>query len=251
MSPPPGLPQRVLCLAPAGPIGPGSAGCDAAERHSRLPRTLRPHLRRAAAPRGSPRGRRAGRAEADRSALAAGRARRGQSTARRPHHAAGTGRDAGGRSSAAQLHGDRPEPALGRRHHLHPDLGRLPLPRGGARCLQPPDRGLGDGNAPEDRSGPGRAQHGARATEAGGVIHHSDQGESVHLARLRAPLPGSQWARLPLAARVRTSISSTQRRDSSRQPVHGIGTTSGVHRSASGCGVVACRARVSVAEPVG
>ena len=40
----------------------------------------------------------------------------------------------------------RAESAVGRRHHLHPDLGWLPVSRGRARRLQPPDRGLGDGD---------------------------------------------------------------------------------------------------------
>ena len=35
---------------------------------------------------------------------------------------------------------------VGRGHHLHPDLGRLSLPGGGAGCLQPADRRLGDGD---------------------------------------------------------------------------------------------------------
>ncbi len=42
----------------------------------------------------------------------------------------------------------RPEQAVGGRHHLHADLGRLSLPGRRARCVQPADRRLGDGDAP-------------------------------------------------------------------------------------------------------
>ena len=43
---------------------------------------------------------------------------------------------------------DGPESALGRRHHLHPDVGGLPVSGGRPRRLEPPHRRLGDGDAP-------------------------------------------------------------------------------------------------------
>ena len=68
-----------------------------------------------------------------------GRTCRGQPPQVRRHHAARR-RPAGARPGGAQLHGGAAGPAVGGRHHVHPDLGRLPLSGGRARCLQPPHR---------------------------------------------------------------------------------------------------------------
>ena len=75
------------------------------------------------------------------------------------------------------FHAEEPEPALGGRHHLRADLGRLPLSGRRAGCLLAPHRRLGHGSRPE---GPARArcpQHGAHPTTSRrGHPSFSDQG---------------------------------------------------------------------------
>ncbi len=75
----------------------------------------------------------------------------------------------------APVHGGRPGSALGRRHHVRADAGRLPVPRGRARRLEAARDRLGHGHSPAHRARAGRAGHGHRAAPAE-VIHHSDQG---------------------------------------------------------------------------
>ena len=50
-----------------------------------------------------------------------------------------TQRDKDARPGRSRLFGLGTEPALGRRHHVHPDCGRLSLLGRGAGCVQPPD----------------------------------------------------------------------------------------------------------------
>ena len=69
-------------------------------------------------------------------------------------------------SRPAGLHRDRAESGLGGRHHVRSDLGRVPLSRHRAGCLQAPDRRLGDGHAPQNRPRPRRIEHGPRAAPA-------------------------------------------------------------------------------------
>src|SRR5262249_34980826 len=66
--------------------------------------------------------------------------------------------------------------ALGRRHHVHPDLGGLSLPRRRPRCLEPPGRGLGDGDASPHRARARRAQQAVTQRRPAAVIHASGQG---------------------------------------------------------------------------
>ncbi|MBM3574037.1 MAG: transposase [Alphaproteobacteria bacterium] len=47
-------------------------------------------------------------------------------------------------------------------HHLHSDLGGIPVPGGGAGSLQPPDHRLGIGRAPGNGTNALGAQHGDR-----------------------------------------------------------------------------------------
>ena len=65
-----------------------------------------------------------------------------------------------------QFRPGRPERALGRRHHLPPDLGGMALPRRRPGRLQPPDRRLGDGRPHARRARRRRAADGARAPPA-------------------------------------------------------------------------------------
>ena len=78
-----------------------------------------------------------------------------------------------------------PEPALGRRHHVHPDVGRLPLPGRRPRCVEPARRRLGDGDAPAHRARARRARHGARAAAAERRHPSLRSGLPVHVDRLR------------------------------------------------------------------
>ncbi len=61
-------------------------------------------------------------------------------------------------------------------------------------CLLAPYRGLGDGDAPENRFNPGRPEHGDHSAPAVGGHPSFGQGLSVHQLRLRQALPGSTWA---------------------------------------------------------
>ena len=73
-------------------------------------------------------------------------------------------RPSGARSRRPQLHGGKAEYAVGGRYHLHSDLGRLPLSGGRARCVQPSDRRLVDGDDPAHPAGARCLEHGARGS---------------------------------------------------------------------------------------
>jgi len=67
-----------------------------------------------------------------------------------------------------------PEHAVGGRYHLHSHVGRLPLPGGRTRCVQPPHRRLRDGLHTQLVLD---ALNMALATRRPkDVVHHSDQG---------------------------------------------------------------------------
>ena len=75
-------------------------------------------------------------------------------------------RAAGNRPGRTQLHRRGAQSVVSRRYHLHPDLGWLSIPGGGARYFQPQKRRLGDGNPPEHGTGAASAQPGAVAASA-------------------------------------------------------------------------------------
>ena len=93
----------------------------------------------------------------------------------RRHHAARRW-PTGARPGRAQLHGGAAGSAVGGRHHLHPDLGRLPLSGGRARCLQPPHRRLVDGDDLATQLVLDALDMALATRRPKGVIHHSDQG---------------------------------------------------------------------------
>src|SRR5438477_1113484 len=70
------------------------------------------------------------------------------------------------RSSRPQLRIRRPEPLLGRRHHLPAYLGGVAVPRRRSRPVQPPHRRLGDGRPPPRRARHRRTADGARPPPA-------------------------------------------------------------------------------------
>ncbi len=80
------------------------------------------------------------------------------------------------RTSFSALFGGEAEPALGGGHHLHPDMGRLPLPRRRSRCVQPSYRGLGHGTHLRTELVLQAFDMATHQRRASGVIHHSDQG---------------------------------------------------------------------------
>ena len=112
----------------------------------------------------------------------------------RPDHGARPRGAPGAGPGRARLRRDGPRPALGRRHHLHSDLGGLPLPGRGAGRLEPPGRGLGDGHASAHRARAGGAEHGAGAAPPRGGDPSLRPGLPVHLHRLRPALPGGRRA---------------------------------------------------------
>ena len=130
----------------------------------------------------------------------------------RRHRAAGSGP----RRSA--VHRGRAGSAVGRGHHLRPHLGRLPVPRRRARCLEPPRHRLGHGNASAHRARPGRPRPGARPAP-------TDLGDSslrprlaVHLARpsvvgVVRRASGPRWA--PWATPTTTPCARASSRPSS------------------------------------
>ena len=76
----------------------------------------------------------------------------------------GCARPGGGGPGRARLHRRRTRSALGRGHHLHPHLGRVPLPRRRAGCLQPPRGRLVHGQPPAHPARARCPRHGALAT---------------------------------------------------------------------------------------
>ena len=96
-----------------------------------------------------------------------------QGVTRRRFKTATTKKDAKGpacaRPGEPQLLGRRSRPAVGRRHHAGEHLEWLAVPRGRARCLEPPHRRLGDGAAHAGRTGGGCAGDGDLEPEAQGA----------------------------------------------------------------------------------
>jgi hypothetical protein len=70
--------------------------------------------------------------------------------------------------------------------------GRLSVPRGGARRVQPAHRGLDDGNPFADRTGAQSAQHGARPAPARRCDSSFRPWQPVHCVRLRPTLPAGR-----------------------------------------------------------
>ena len=142
-------------------------------------------LRGAPGARGAGRPGHSRRPQADRAAHA-GRRRAGREPPQvGHHHDAGSGgaRRAGPR--AAGVPRRRPRSALGRRQHPRAHRGGLPLSLGGPRCVEPARDRVGDGHAPADRAGAGRAGHGPGAAPP--PRRHPSFGSwvSVHGHRLR------------------------------------------------------------------
>ena len=75
-------------------------------------------------------------------------------------------RPGGSGSGRARLHRRRTRSALGRGHHLHPHLGRVPVPRRRAGCLQPPRGRLVHGQPPAHTARARCPRHGALAASA-------------------------------------------------------------------------------------
>ena len=117
------------------------------------------------------------------------RRRRGEPAPRPSHDTPECPGPPGPGSGRAALRGGRAEPALGRRHHLRPDPGRLPVPGHRPRRVQPARRRLGHGGASSHRAG-GRGAGDGRGPTAAGRGHPSLRSRlPVHLAGLRRSLP--------------------------------------------------------------
>jgi hypothetical protein len=114
----------------------------------------------------------------------ASRRRKWRTTTRAP------GATAGARPGGSQLRRVGAGPALGRQHHLHPRRGRVPVPGGGAACVEPPRGRLGHGAAHEDCARAAGAGGGARAQ-----LHlmRPPLQRSKHEARLQEPGFG-EWS---------------------------------------------------------
>ena len=154
-----GLPRRLLRLERRAGVGARASRCRADGEDSRDPRGLRWAVRRAA------RARRAAGPGRGRGSKARGAIDEGRGSPRSPPAALGAHDDAGAdtardpRSRARGLHGPRARRAVGRGHHLHPDVGRLVVLGHGARRLL----------ATRDRVRLGRAH--ARVARVRGVDH--------------------------------------------------------------------------------
>ena len=119
------------------------------------------------------------------------RRRRGEPAPRPSHDTPECPGPPGPGSGRAALRGGRAEPALGRRHHLRPDPGRLPVPGHRPRRVQPARRRLGHGGASSHRAGGRGAGDGRGATAARGGHPSLRPRLPVHLAGLRRSLPGT------------------------------------------------------------
>ena len=183
------LPQRVLCVAAAAAVGarpgrrhPGRP--DSGDSYA-LARDLRgaPRARRVG-------GRRRARRPQARPPPDAGRRCAGREPPEASEHDAPRSRcRARARSGQPRLRCCRAGSALGGRHHLHPDLGGLPLSGRRPRRVESPCDRLGDGDAPADGARPRRVEHGRGAAAADDRDPPLRPGLSVHLDHLRAPLP--------------------------------------------------------------
>ena len=146
-----------------------------------LERQLR-SVRAAAHPRRTARGGQADRREAGRSADARGRDRRRQPQALgQDHHARAARCPRGAGLGGSGLQRLRSRSAVGGRHHVCQDLDGVSVRGGGARCLQPPGGGLGDGRPSAHRTGPGRAEHGPLAAPCARGDSSQRPGLAVHV----------------------------------------------------------------------
>ena len=163
------LHQRVLRLAGSCALGAGAARRGASGQDpvdlEREPRDLRP----AADPRGAPGARRAGGPQAGGAAdEAGGHPGRDAEALDDGHDPQGCEGPARSRPGEPGLLGRGSEPVVGGRHHVRAHLGGVAVPRRRAGRLEPSYRGLGDGAAPADRTGRGRAGDGDLAPPAQG-----------------------------------------------------------------------------------
>jgi transposase InsO family protein len=85
---------------------------------------------------------------------------------RNDHHVPRSRRTARPGSRRSPLHRPRSGSALGRGHHVHPNVGRLALPCRRPRRVEPARGWLGDGHPFADRARARRAQHGGYAAPA-------------------------------------------------------------------------------------
>jgi hypothetical protein len=175
---------QVLGVSPSGyyawlgrePSAGSLCGCGADRTDPRDPRAVSRDLRGSA---DSSRAGRAGRAQfsqARSSADESGGIAGSEPSEMAPHDGALSRRFTGAGSGRSGLCGSRSGSALGGRHHVHPNVGRVSVSGGGSGCLEPSGRRSGDGDASEDRAGVGCSTHGLLAETADRVIHHSDHG---------------------------------------------------------------------------
>lgn len=113
-----------------------------------------------------------------------------------PHHDPQRRYLSGSGPGRAQLHGDGSRSALGGRHHLHSDVGRVLVPGGRPGFLLPADRGMGDGNASAHRTSARRSQHGPVAPPSLRCHSSFRPGVPIHLDRLRKTVQGSRCSPL-------------------------------------------------------
>jgi len=94
------------------------------------------------------------------------------------------------RSRRPRLRGRAAGSPLGRGHHVHPDVGRLPLPRRRARCVEPAASSAGPMATHLRTELVARgAQHGPGAAPTHGGDPSLRPGLPVHVDRLRTALP--------------------------------------------------------------
>ena len=147
------LPERVLRVALSSAVGSGTGRCRAPGSR---PGDSRPQSRDvwcSSDSRRADRGRCRGEPQAGHPGYAVRRRRRGEPAPRPSHDTPECPGPPGPGSGRAALRGGRAEPALGRRHHLRPDPGRLPVPGHRPRRVQPARRRLGHGGASSHRAG--------------------------------------------------------------------------------------------------
>ena len=109
----------------------------------------------------------------------------------------------------------RPEPDVVGGHHLHLDLGRVPVPRARPGPVLPADRRLVDGRPPALRARRRRARDGACPTSPRpGLIHHSIRAANTPrcCSPSAAPRPGSRsrWAQSATAMTTPSARPSTR-----------------------------------------
>lgn len=90
----------------------------------------------------------------------------------------------------------RPEPVVGGRHDLHPDLVRLPLPGRGAGRLQPQGGGLVHGREDDGQPRGVGAEHGAAHPQAGIRDPPFRPGQPIYKSGVRQSVPENGRAAL-------------------------------------------------------